>query len=108
MSDQTNIGTWEAFTRQGDFIRHIYVHGSFPTDGSKPLFTLKEAEPQGIVPGQLILELSPDVIDPDGSTTGSTEPFSYMDAGNKINSVLIRTQSRSFIAGVPVESRPRK
>ena len=104
METQTqNIGKWEAWTHPLDLVPHIYVKGTVPTNGEKPIFNLKVAEQNE----HLILELSPDQVDPKGKDSSPVKEFKTQAASKKYETVLIRTKSNSRLAIVPVIEKGR-
>lgn len=59
----------KAWTQRKDLIPTLYVQGSIVTNGEKPVVALFESEPQGINPKVLILDMSPDVYNPNGNSS---------------------------------------
>jgi hypothetical protein len=107
LEKKQNIGEWEAWTHPKDFVPHIYVKGTVPTNGEKPIFKLKVANQQGIVEKQLILELAPDQIDSNGKQSATVEDFNTPTIIKKYESVLIRTESVNPVAVVQIITKER-
>jgi len=99
------IGEWEAWTKDADLVPHLYVRGTFPTNGELPMFRLTPAEPQGPNPSQLILDLQPDLVDETGGSSANVY-FQEILGNHEYDSVLIRSTRHGVLANVPVVQKP--
>jgi hypothetical protein len=100
-----NIGKWEAWTYDMDLVPHIYVAGTIPTNGQKPIVSLTDAVPPAKKESDLLLDLSPNVVDPNGQEKLNVEPYEKPLSGSNYENVFIRTDS--IIAVIKVEHRER-
>ena len=105
--EDKNIGEWEAWTYPADFVPQIFVKGTVPTDAEKPVFVLKRVGYQGINEKELILDLTPDAVVPDGKDSAPVETFSESMEFKHYETVFIKTDSIPHVATVSVIKKQR-
>lgn len=98
----SNIGKWHAKIDASNKPQ-IKVNGIFPTNGERPLFDLKKAEPQGINPTELILDLQfGSLADPNGTGEASVHYSEIVGPSEDFRTVLVRDENSRTIANIDV------
>jgi hypothetical protein len=80
-----------------EFVPTLHVAGEINTNGEKPEVILVEATPQGINPKDLLLNMHPDVYDPNGKARLTIKEFTKtLQTGNDYDSVTITTKKEGI------------
>jgi hypothetical protein len=80
-----------------EFVPTLHIEGEINTNGGKPEVILVEATPQGINPKDLLLNMRPDIYDPNGKEKLTIQPFTKaLKSGSEYNSVTITTKKESI------------
>ena len=104
METNQNIGKWTAIVKNEGKTPQIFVNGTFPTNGEKPVYELIKNEPQGINPTELLVTLIfGSLATKEGTVSFSVGKNWPMTTVEEFKTVLIIDDNGRTIANIDVK-----
>lgn len=103
MDKSLNIGKWTAIVKKENQSLQIFVEGTFPTNGEKPLYELTKKTPRGINTSELVLTLDFGyLVTKDGAVLFSVNYKEAINTSETYKTVLVLDENGRKIANIDV------